>query len=83
MDKKINVADAKQRTQPNKPRALAGRPTEAQTAEFENHPLIRKFRNDYSNWRKGASKGATGELTTDRVETTEFAAKVTARAWPC
>mmetsp|Transcript_11352 Transcript_11352/g.14640 ORF Transcript_11352/g.14640 Transcript_11352/m.14640 type:complete len:802 (-) Transcript_11352:216-2621(-) len=36
--------------------------------KFTNHPTIRKFRDQYSNWRKGSSKGSTGELTSDRLD---------------
>jgi hypothetical protein len=35
---------------------------------LKNHPTVRKFRDQYSNWRKGAAKGASGELTNDRLD---------------
>lgn len=42
-------------------------PTPEQTQDFKNHPTIRKFRNEYSNWRRGATRGSSGELTNDRL----------------
>ena len=42
-------------------------PTPEQSQDFKNHPTIRRFRNEYSNWRRGATRGSSGELTNDRL----------------
>lgn len=47
--------------------AAGAGPTLEQTQDFKNHPTIRKFRNEYSNWRRGATRGSSGELTNDRL----------------
>jgi len=37
------------------------------TQDFKNHPTVRTYRNEYSNWRRGATRGSSGELTNDRL----------------
>jgi catalase (peroxidase I) len=37
------------------------------TQDFKDHPTIRTYRNEYSNWRRGAPRGSSGELTNDRL----------------